>query len=641
MRLLVYLYFGILLITTFVFHSTACAVQKKIVYIASYHVEKGEWTAGIMAGIGNVLKGRKDVSLEVFNMDTRLSKTEEEKMAAALQAKALIDRVKPDVVITSDDNAAKYLILPYYKNGKIPFVFCGLNWDASVYELPYTNTTGMIEIQLIGRIVDYLSPLAKGKRIAALRGDTLSNRKEQEHFEKHLNLTMDTRYVMNFQEWKKEFLKLQDETDMLILGSLGALNLENASMKEVEAFVSENIKVPTAAYDSFMNRISLLTLSTIPEEQGEWAAEKALEILNGTPPGAIPIVTNKKAKIFLNMKLARKLGIKFPMELIEISHLVSARLPKILYINSYHEGYKWSDDIEKGLKKSLNIVTGPDGNLDTTESPVEMKIFRMDTKLQSSEEQKIAAAEKARNLIEQWQPDLVVASDDNVSKFLIAPYYMGSELPFVFCGLNWDASVYGFPVDNITGMVEVAPFVETIQLLKNYASGDRVAYLGADDMSNRKEISYHSNLLHIDYSGGSLVSTFDEWKKEYLRLQDEAEMLILINPVGISGWDRTKAEEFILKNTHIPTGAAGDNVIHLALLGVVNIGEEQGWWAGKTALRILDGTAPSAIPVTTNKNTRVYVNTYLAKKLGIKFPLDLLEKATLLPNEILSPEKIK
>ncbi|MCK5194670.1 MAG: hypothetical protein KAQ71_12730, partial [Desulfobulbaceae bacterium] len=57
-----------------------------------------------------------------------------------------------------------------------------------------------------------------------------------------------------------------------------------------------------------------------------------------------------------------------------------------------------------------------------------------------------------------------------------------------------------------------------------------------------------------------------------------------------------------------------------------------GWWAGKTALRILDGTSPSDIPVTTNKESRVYLNMGLAKQLGIKFPMELIEKATFLEN---------
>ena len=43
----------------------------------------------------------------------------------------------------------------------------------------------------------------------------------------------------------------------------------------------------------------------------------ALRILKGERPEEIPLVTNKNAKIILNMKLAKKLEITFPMDLIE------------------------------------------------------------------------------------------------------------------------------------------------------------------------------------------------------------------------------------------------------------------------------------------------------------------------------------
>lgn len=304
--------------------SAAGSPPKKILYVASYHTEKGEWSAGIKSGIDSVLHQRKDILFRFMNMDTRLAKSEAVKKAAALRAKALIDSWNPDVVITSDDNAARYLIMPYYKNVALPFVFCGINWDASVYGLPYDNVTGMIEVQLIPSIVDFLSPFSQGNRLGSLRGDTLSNRKEQDNFDTTLKTKMDTRYVKTLEDWKKEFIQMQDQVDILVLGSIRALDTEEASMEKIERFILANTRIPTAAYDAFMQNIVLVTLSTIPEEQGEWAAEKALEILDGKSPGDIPLVTNKKANMFLNMRLARILGIKFPMEMIEMSRLVDS-----------------------------------------------------------------------------------------------------------------------------------------------------------------------------------------------------------------------------------------------------------------------------------------------------------------------------
>jgi hypothetical protein len=45
---------------------------------------------------------------------------------------------------------------------------------------------------------------------------------------------------------------------------------------------------------------------------------------------------------------------------------------KVLYINSYHKGYEWSDDIEKGLLKAFKINIREDGSLDISQSSVNL-----------------------------------------------------------------------------------------------------------------------------------------------------------------------------------------------------------------------------------------------------------------------------
>ncbi len=297
---------------------------------------------------------------------------------------------------------------------------------------------------------------------------------------------------------------------------------------------------------------------------------------------------------------------------------------KLLYINSYHKGYKWSDDIEKGLLKALQVTTRADGSYDFSKSTVDLKVFRMDTKNHKAESFKKQKANIAKLLIEKWQPDIVVASDDNASKYLIAPNFKNSILPIVFCGVNWDASVYGFPTSNITGMVEISPVHELVKMLKQYARGERLSYIGDSTLSTKKNRDHFEKILGRKFSTGKLIENFDEWKQVYLSLQDSSDMLIWLNPVGIRGWNVEKAKEFILKHTKIPTGSMGDTDICYTLLGKVGIAEEQGWWAGKTALKILNGTLPGDIPVTTNKQSKLYLNMELAKQMGIKFPIELI-----------------
>jgi ABC-type uncharacterized transport system substrate-binding protein len=306
---------SLLTFVSLVFWATvAGAVQRKILYVDSYH-EAYPWSAGITRGIEAVLQGNKNVELKILRMDTKQNAAEAFKKSAALKVKQFIDFWQPDLVIASDDNAAKYLIVPYFKGGDIPFVFCGVNWDAGDYGFPAANVTGMIEVQMIEQILATLQIYAAGPRIAFLKGDDLSARKEADFFEKRFALQIDKHFVTNFTAWKKHYLTLQQEADMLLLGNSASVKgWDNA---EAQAFVLLNTRIPSGNWDDWMAPFSLVTFANDPEEQGRWAATAALKILAGATPAEIPVSSNHRVKIILNMPLAKKLGIKFSIDLIE------------------------------------------------------------------------------------------------------------------------------------------------------------------------------------------------------------------------------------------------------------------------------------------------------------------------------------
>lgn len=614
--------------------------KSKVLYVNSYHSDF-PWSSGIIDGLlttlnitqdaaGRIDDSDSEIQLRMFHMDTKRNAGEDYIRASALEVKGLIERWQPDVVITADDNAFKYLVVPYFRDSETPFVFCGMNGGISRYEgLPYSNTTGIVEISMSNQLVDHLSVYAKGTRLGFLSGDLYSDRAEVTFARNNYGIEFTKEYyVKTFEEWKHAFMSLQHEVDMFFWSAHSGIDGWND--KEALRVINKHASVPYGTVNEWMMPYELIGILKYPQEQGEWAAATALRIIGGESPSEIPIVTNKKAKIHLNMQIAKQLDIKLSIDLIKNAHLIGTKPKKLFYVNSYHKGYSWSDDVEKGLLKALEIHKNPDESYNISSSLVELKVFRMDTKRNKSVEYIEEATRQAREIIETWKPDIVVASDDNASKYLIMPYYKNSSLPFVFCGLNWDASVYGFPTRNITGMIEVGPVRETVKMLSSYAKGNRIGLIGANNLSNRKEIDHIQSFFALQEEDIKLMSDFEEWKQGYLYLQRTVDLMVLLHPIGIEGWSREQAEDFIMKNTTIPTGAVSDDYINLALLGNVKIAEEQGWWAGKTALKILQGTDPGDIPVTENKETRLYLNMKLAKKMGIHFPMELIEKATFL-----------
>lgn len=290
---------------------------------------------------------------------------------------------------------------------------------------------------------------------------------------------------------------------------------------------------------------------------------------------------------------------------------------KILYVDSYHEGYDWSDGITRGIVSTLE---GTD---------VELKIFRMDTKRNTNKSFIRKAAMDAKMLIESFQPDVVIASDDNASQYLIKPFYKDADIPFVFCGINWDASMYDYPYQNATGMVEVASVPELLEYLKPYTKGDRLAYLAADVKTARKEGLYYRKLFQLDVDE-RYVKTFAEWVSMYTKLQNECDLLIFGNNAGINDWDDARAEQVVLDVTKVPTGTLYDFLTQYALIGYAKIAEEQGEWSAKTALQILEGIDISTIPIAQNTQGALALNMKLANVLGVTFPESVVASASMI-----------
>ena len=87
--------------------------------------------------------------------------------------------------------------------------------------------------------------------------------------------------------------------------------------QEAVQFVLQHTTIPSGCNIATAIPFAMIGFTKVAREQGEWAATTALEILAGKKPSEIPVVTNHKAKIYLNMRLAKKLDITLPMELME------------------------------------------------------------------------------------------------------------------------------------------------------------------------------------------------------------------------------------------------------------------------------------------------------------------------------------
>ncbi len=288
---------------------------------------------------------------------------------------------------------------------------------------------------------------------------------------------------------------------------------------------------------------------------------------------------------------------------------------RVLFVDSYHQGYAWSDGITAGVK------TGLEG------SGVDLKVVRMDTKRNKSDDFKVQAAAKVKAIIDEYKPDVVIAADDNASKYLIKPFYKDAALPFVFCGVNWDASVYGYPYKNVTGMVEVSGVKELVELLSQFAKGSRIGFISEDTLTEHKEVENYKTKLGIDVTP-AYATSFKDWKKKFVEMQGQVDILVFGNTAGMTDFDLEEAKAFAIKNSKIPTGAIQKGPMPYAMVGYLKVAEEQGAWAAETALRILGGTSPADIEIVRNKEGQVVINMKIVQAVGVDMPYELLESAS-------------
>jgi len=288
---------------------------------------------------------------------------------------------------------------------------------------------------------------------------------------------------------------------------------------------------------------------------------------------------------------------------------------RILWVDSCHEGNPWNDGIGRGIAAALK------------DSGVELRIVRLDLARHSDEAFARQAAQRAKAAVDEFKPHVVIATDDAAARYFVVPHLKDGPLPVVFAGINWDASAYGFPTRTITGMLEVDLVRPLVRTLREYARGDRVAYLSADTQTQAKVVATYNQQFFNGQMQVRLVRTFDEFRRAYLELQTVADMLITGNYTGIAGWNDAAARTFIEDATRIPTGYVDGYMTPLVLVTMGKLPEEQGEYAADTALRILRGAKPGDIPLAENKKAVLGLNLVLADKLGIVFSPVLLKNA--------------
>jgi ABC-type uncharacterized transport system substrate-binding protein len=294
---------------------------------------------------------------------------------------------------------------------------------------------------------------------------------------------------------------------------------------------------------------------------------------------------------------------------------------KVVYVNSYHQGFPPSDQITAGVFESLPADS------------FELVAFFMDTKRNPTEQYIKERVAALLDSIRMEEPDILILSDDNAVKYLAVPHARDLKIPIVFCGVNWTADQYELPSHQVTGVLEILPVKDLLLELKPYIPHmKKVLVLNERTTTSRKTVPLLDTLL-----GGigmevhqELVDDFATWKSVFTRANESYDVIYLQTRGAIRGWDHKEALRHIHRDIQVPLLTCEEFMMPYAVFGLTQLSKEQGILAAEQVKSILKGASPSDIPVTRNSMSEVWFNPGLAKKIGFTPEKELLDKATLI-----------
>jgi ABC-type uncharacterized transport system substrate-binding protein len=281
---------------------------------------------------------------------------------------------------------------------------------------------------------------------------------------------------------------------------------------------------------------------------------------------------------------------------------------RVFYVNSYHQGYPPSDEVFAAIQHTFDSVQG-----------IHLESFFLDSKRNPSPEKIQENVTLALEQIQKFKPDLIIASDDDAVKYLVVPHFKGKEIPVVFCGVNWSAEQYGLPTENVTGMLEVLPLHENLQQVKKFNPEARKMLILSENSTSEQnnkvllDTLFRSAGFEPEYE---LVNEFTDWKTAFIAANQNFDLIYLPTNGSIKNWDKAEAIETVSQNIKVPVITCDDFMMPYCVFGMTKVASEQGEWAAKTALEVLNGKSIGEISLTRNTKTKTHFNRELAGKIG-------------------------
>ncbi len=278
-----------------------------------------------------------------------------------------------------------------------------------------------------------------------------------------------------------------------------------------------------------------------------------------------------------------------------ISAVANGEKKSVLYINSYHNGYHWSDGLLEGVRSVLNSSR-----------------FKVDLQIEYMDAKKFSYETISKNLhslyLEKFKKekfDIIIASDNDALNF-VNQYRddLFANIPVIFCGIN-DLQSSDTSGGKITGVVELFDLIATLKVAKKlHPKRDHLIILIDESTAGNairhqvEKITAQEDLgLDIEYW---IQLSLEEAQKRVRSLPANSFIFIAPYYQTINGRFYTSEEvsEAIYRHSSVPIYTAWEFMVgYGAVGGRVLSSQEHGKTAGSMALEILSGKDIDDIPI--------------------------------------------
>jgi len=286
----------------------------------------------------------------------------------------------------------------------------------------------------------------------------------------------------------------------------------------------------------------------------------------------------------------------------------------VLYLNSYHLNYKWSDDIYQGIHKVFNNrknTTVYTEFMDTKRIFDHLTFYRLVRYIQ----------EKYAHI----EFDLVITSDDTAFNFVKKfRKKLFPKIPIVFCGVNFFELSELEGITNVTGVNESVDIQETFELIFDLHPSTNLVVFICDNTPTGLKIQARIKTLQVP-------------KKVKTMMIHDIRMDDLLNHIAhlpkgaiiyFTTFFRDKADQYfeydqsismVAKRAKVPIYGAWDfHLGHGIIGGKLTCAVYQGEAAANLGVRILDGQPAESIPIITESPNRYMFDMDQLKRYHIR-----------------------